>query len=500
MCRRRLRGVSVLFLFLFACTTHTAKTDADTVVPDGDVPTVDDAVEAESDDFILVEADEALPDADTPVSCLSMKIYENVKKAGFPLKDTNDKITFCRPGCDTPTENDPQCVRNLWEWINWTKYQDYKNGKTTFTECYPWPCELVGLKSTPITYSVCDKGLGNGEYSASMGTLYDLKIQNGKVGIVMNNGSYHSTISYDIEKDTYTTVAYASHASGYSNERFIFYTTGEDYVATQDYGNTYILSAKNTLNGYRYEVIYSDNANKAWFSRPPLVGEKWVVLNVEHRTSSTQEVVYAKVDEWQWRELKFGKIYEGNIVDNRLTFITDQREIYVCDLDKLPFDPAKECTRIDRAGETAYQPRLNEEDKNQLVYFAGVGEYGITLVDLSGATPQYTLLPATPSETQAMGTYPDQFKGNIVLNNETFMPLNDVRADYKACFYRVDLKKNYCPSKPTYQEDGRYDQGYNSFDGNYQLWKTPSGTIARFRDIQCYCEKEGLCPFEGLTR
>ena len=505
---RRWSIILLAMLFLVACSSSKPSIDADVVTPDGETPAVDDAVSVEEDEMV-VEQDEIIPDADNAV-CLDLRVYDNVKAAGFPLKDANGKITFCRSGCDTPTENDPQCARNLWDWLNWKHYQEYLNGKNgadfgskyNYKECYPWPCVLPEVKSNEVSYSPCDHTLGSNDLHADSGTLYDLRVENGFIGGEMLNGGIGArTLVFDIANNTFMSIASSGNGTGYRAGRLIFYSITNDVMSRPEegIGNTYIFSAKKNATGYKYELIYDDLAHMARFSRPPLVGEKWVVLNIEHRTSGMQEVVYAKVDEWQWHDLKFGKVYEGNIVDNRLTFITDQREIYVCDLDKLPFDPSKECTRIDRAGETAYQPRLNEEDKNQLVYFAGVGEYGITLVDLSEATPQYTLLPATSSETQAMGTYPHQFKGALILYDEMFMPINEeTRADYKACFYRIDLKKNYCPSKPSFS-DGRYDQGYNSFDNKFQLWKVPSAGLARFRDIQCYCEKEGVCPFEGLT-
>ena len=94
-----------------------------------------------------------------------------------------------------------------------------------------------------------------------------------------------------------------------------------------------------------------------------------------------------------------------------------------------------------------------------------------------------------------MGMGPEQFKGNAILYTEAFMPTNSSRQDYKACIYRTDTKKQHCPTKPSFL-DGRYDMGFNSFDGNYQLWKAPASINARFRDISCYCTKEGICPFE----
>jgi len=490
-------------LIVAACETSKTAHDGDTVsgdndssVQEGDLLTTDDTIPMD-DDALLTETDQPLvPDADTSL-CADLKVYENVKKAGFPLKDTNGKITFCRPGCDTPTENDPQCARNIWDWRNWQRYQNYKNGTKNYHECYPWPCTLPEMQAFPVSYSECDHDLTLNGYSASSGVLYDLRLEKDMIGIEMESTDSAQLIHYDIKKDAYANVAPNGHAAGYRSEQFFFYVIFNDYYTEGEVGYSYILSAKKNTTGYRYEVIYDDEQHQAYFSRPPLVGDKWVVLNISHRATGIIEVVYSKVDEWKWHDLKFGKIYEGNVVGGRLTFINDNREVYVCDLDKLPFDPAKECLRINREGEMAYQPRLNEENNNQLVYFAGVGQYGLTLVDLSSAKPTYTLLPVVPSEKEPMGIEPEQFKGNLISYIDMFIPENSSRKDYKSCFYRIDTKKQYCPTKPSFK-DGRYDMGFNSFDGNYQLWKAPASINARFRDIACYCEKEGICPLAGL--
>jgi hypothetical protein len=100
----------------------------------------------------------------------------------------------------------------------------------------------------------------------------------------------------------------------------------------------------------------------------------------------------------------------------------------------------------------------------------------------------------TATEKNYIGALNDQLKGNVVLYSEMHVSENTGLKDLKACFYRLDTKKQYCPTE--YAAKTIYDQGFNSFDGNYHLWKSPGGPIAKIRDLTCYCEKEGICPFE----
>ena len=92
-------------------------TDVDTPVPD---PDISDSLSDDLSDEVSDTESEVLTDtdADTAVPCLDLRYNENTIKTNFPFKDKNGKPTFCRPGCDTPTETDPQCVRNIWEWDN----------------------------------------------------------------------------------------------------------------------------------------------------------------------------------------------------------------------------------------------------------------------------------------------------------------------------------------------------------------------------------------------
>ena len=451
-------------------------------------------------DFDTAADKDEIPDNDSAVECLNLKYFANLEKTNFPLKDKDGKLTFCRPGCDEPTENDPQCVHNIWKWLNWGRYQEMQKGYEGLKECYPWPCVLPDVKSWTFANDPCSSSLSGKYYEASMGTLYDLFLENGKIGIQMVGGgpgnlSSSRIVLYNIEKDEFETIGSSGHGAGYRYGRFIFYTTLGD-ISDEKQDNRFIMSAKHLPDGnWKYEMIYTDDLHQARFQRPPFVGKKWILIQVEHMASGVRKVLYSKADKWEWHELDTpdNKIGEGNIVGDKLSLTTFGKKIYVCDLSKLP-KSLSDCSRIDRSGEEAYHPRLDEENSNRLVYYA-LGRYEFILVDMSTTPFTYTVLPFEPSEEQCIGGYPDHFKGNIILYNDDFYDTSSDKLDYKGCFYRIDKKKGYCP-KTSIHSDGRYDMGFNSFDGNYHLWKTPSGTIAAFRDLKCYCEKEGVCPFE----
>ncbi|MBR6245513.1 hypothetical protein IKR20_08085, partial [bacterium] len=143
--------------FLVSCSSSNSSNDSD-AVPDSDSNNSGTADVDVSEDSDPVDDSDKTPDADSDVDndsdtsetveCLDLRYNENTIKTPFPFKDENGKATFCRPGCDTPSENDPQCVRNIWDWDNWEEYQVYLEAQekdpnqTKERECYPWPCKL----------------------------------------------------------------------------------------------------------------------------------------------------------------------------------------------------------------------------------------------------------------------------------------------------------------------------------------------------------------------
>ena len=145
----------IALFFLVSCSSSHSSADSD-IIPDADSDdsetTADDNTDSEEDVDFVDDSDET-PDSDTheTVECLDLRYNESTIKTPFPFKDANGKPTFCRPGCDTPTENDPQCVRNIWKWQNWDEQQAYLKeqekdpNQTKERSCYPWPCKLPDM-------------------------------------------------------------------------------------------------------------------------------------------------------------------------------------------------------------------------------------------------------------------------------------------------------------------------------------------------------------------
>ncbi|HRZ78472.1 MAG TPA: hypothetical protein P5044_00565, partial [bacterium] len=126
--------IALIFFIIFfvSCNSDSSKPDTDAVqdkdsVTDTDIP---DNIPDDSEDI------DQLTDADTDSLCYPLLI-----DAPFPYYDKDGKITFCRPGCDAPTEKDPQCMSNLWKEQNQalcTQMPQY--------DCCGYPCVMESLK------------------------------------------------------------------------------------------------------------------------------------------------------------------------------------------------------------------------------------------------------------------------------------------------------------------------------------------------------------------
>ena len=151
------------------------------------------------------------PDYDYPAGTEGDPDCPSLLNAGFPYEDKDGKITFCRK-CDLPApENDPQCVRNLWEMNNRRIMEEYPE-----YYCYPLPCDVTekAIKNDAPTIGKCDFEAESKIYHGSTGVFKQGDIWEGKIGMYATagkeiDGKYivKGSLLYDIEKKEYTMVS-----------------------------------------------------------------------------------------------------------------------------------------------------------------------------------------------------------------------------------------------------------------------------------------------------
>ena len=504
--------------FLFSCSSSQSSNDSDSI-SDSDTDTQDSETLVDEDadkDADPIEDYDKTPDADQDfdsdndsdspetVECLDLRYNENTIKTPFPFKNKNGKPTFCRPGCDTPTENDPQCVRNIWDWENWEEYQNYLKeqekdpNQTKERACYPWPCKLPDMhaktKETLDTFvSSCDRLLTVNGFSVTMGTVWSNGMYDGVVGIQLQHSSM--IVEYDPEKDEYMTLG-QNRALSFNEGRYV----AEIYDRVPgDYPNNYkvfTVSVLRTENGYFYELIRNNYKHKDKFSDPPFAGKNWVLLRL-----TGNKTVYASSKDWEWHELAGINNYagEGNIVGDHLTFITNNRELYYCDLRKYPkhIDECFKLNRKDESGneEIGHSPRIDIENEYRVVYNI-YHKHIFVEVDLHDLqNPKYTEYKIEDSTDTAFSLEIDMLHGKKISYQKFFM-LPDGTVDVIGCFYRFDKKKIYCPKEHTSSTDPSDLMGYNVFWGKWHLWKRIGRPSAIIRNLECYCKETDVCPIE----
>ncbi|MBQ3367978.1 hypothetical protein IJG44_03635 [bacterium] len=214
--------------------------------------------------------------------------------------------------------------------------------------------------------------------------------------------------------------------------------------------------------------------------------------------SSVTTIKYASSKDWEWHELGGINNYagEGNIVGDHLTFITNNRELYYCDLRKYP-KHINDCFKLNRKDESGeeelgHSPRIDLDDEYRVVY--NIYHQNIFVeVDLHDLEkPKYTEHVISKLFSNSWGWEIDMLKGNRV-------SYSDSANDDIGCFYRFDKQKTYCQTGNNFSTDPANLMGYNVFWGKWHFWKEIGRTFAIMRDWECYCEENNVCPLEPAT-
>ena len=501
--------IVVAFVVIFvACSSSKAVHDDDTVVPDGDIPTVDNAVEAETDDFIFSEADEILPDTDIDTidpDCPPLST------APFPYYKEDGTIHFCRK-CDTPTAKDPQCVTNLWKEANLNLATDHPEA-----DCYPYPCEMSNLKpmtkeeveAVYTTYSMHECDLMLGEYGwvndDTGGQIKHWNLSGGKVGFVMYKVQVDPVeyltkrkyFIYDVATKRYTAISPGDYGFAYcQGEALLYFKDARTYEGS---GTHYIGHFES--NG-TYRVVYNEPA--LYIIYTPALNDKWVFANIQEVQNGPTKMMYAKIGEWKWTNLGEGVAYYTDLHGDLLAFYDNNIKGYVCDLNKSP-KSLSDCTVVNRDTEQVRNIQF-DRDHQGIFYYSRDFNQAITRVDMAEGAGKWVYEDvitdfSDATKGVAYSLVVQQVKNNTILYLE-IEDFNGTEGGGLACFYRIDTKKRYCMKKmendPQYGEWVDFPYGHSEFEGDWFLYQKHANSPLILRDMACYCEKEGICPFEGM--
>ena len=504
-----------LLIFIFAmlmsctaCNSNGQKTDKD-AVPDTDkapdTETVDEAVDEKSD--VPDEIPDETLDEEPDEIC-----YPLLKDAQFPYYDKEGKITFCRPGCDVPTEKDPQCMSNLWKEQNealCTQHPEY--------DCCGYPCVLESLepmtkeeventyKIAVIPMSSCDLKINPYEWGidGTMGVVKSWNMSEGKIGFQMSGPLVLSMeewpvkrkyVTYDISDRKYTFVL---PARGQEQSYFKGHRIGLiSDKRSLELNNRNIFLAYISDTGRKHPV-YNKIVHRLAYE--PALNDKWAFVNLQE-TGNPYKMMYAKVGEWEWTVLGEGYGWEPGIVGDTLVLVDDKVNGWICDLSKSP-QKLEDCLKVNREGEAVRGIRINQSNEKEFIYNSNIKK--LVHLELKGEDLIYRDLISDFTEDTAKYAFSLaalQYRGNILLFEEITSSSGSSFGGL-LCYYRLDKNKKYCMKKMERDEsyaDGttRFPYGFAEFEGKWILYQKKNSTPLILRDMECYCEKEGVCPFE----
>ena len=512
--------IALFLIFLvFSCSSSHSSNDTD-VMPNtdsdsDDIETVDD--DSDSQEAEIVDDYDEMPDVDADSDTEkpdSDECQPPLSEAQFPYYDANGKITFCRPNCDTPTEDDPICIGNLWDEQNDKLCHEYPE-----YSCCGFPCVMESFKPMTIDDVVaydptardfismhkCDLLINQMTWvlDGSGGAVKSWNMSDGKIAfhvypLLLNSEKWpveSKYVAYDIATQKYSFIIPSRHQEqAYFRGKRLALISDKRSL---DLNNSNIFLAYISDDG-KVEIVYDKKVKS--ISYEPALNEKWAFVNLVD--ANGKRMMYAKVGEWKWTSLGNGLGWEPEIVGNRLAFYRDDFKGYICDLDKYP-KSLDECFNIND-GEKVRYVVLDKEDSNRAVYSANQGK--IVLMEYKDGKWNYSdLITAFSDEitgkVNVLGFIINMFRGNILLYEEAFtIGEQSVVSANKLCYYNMKSKKSYCMKKMDDQSEYNgvpvYTYGDAEFEGKWLLYQTLNSTSVILRDMDCYCLEEGICPFE----
>ncbi|HPA56771.1 MAG TPA: hypothetical protein PLT70_05015, partial [bacterium] len=226
--------------------------------------------------------------------------------------------------------------------------------------------------------------------------------------------------------------------------------------------------------------------------------EKWAVVNIEPKEGGGSSTMYAKVGTWKWTKLMEGLAYLPEIVNDKAIFYTDSFKGYYCDLSKNP-KSVDDCMIVnENESEEIRYPLINEDDETEILYESDIsGVFSIKRLKIgTDGKKEYSKLITTHESTDEVwkgAGYPLKKVTNETLYyNETLIE-NGGEKDGNACFHNRKTKKTVCMKKVEGME--KYYFGFGEWEGKWMAYQFRAVALQAIRDLDCYCEKEGVCPF-----
>ena len=457
------------------------------------------------------------PDEDSPDYC------PELTKIDFPLKDKDGSMTFCRP-CDTRTENDPDCISNLWKDSNERLCVDEPQ-----YDCCGYPCEMTSMKPRTKKYMEdnedpealaisgysldrCDIMLNPKWWSSGHYTFKTFGMSEGKIVFEANNvkvdwekyASDHFYFEFDVNTLNYrilTGVA-MKNLSYYKGNLLASIFNIKKGISDPD-GMKYIIYRDSTG---KLELVYP---NQIWdFALTPGLNEKWAFGSINEGNGEGSKIKYAEVGKWEWHELGDGVQYFQSLVGDKVTFFMDDFKGYQCDLSKSP-KSLDDCILLNNGEESMRAPTMDIDDssKTNFIYYTPVSNPDkFVRIDISKTPFEYKEfsydLPAE-YKNSLLGSEVVLIRENHLLFHITYGPNHD-NAERLKCYYRLDTNKTFCTEPVPWEYEGetggQTDMGVADFEGHVLLWQDSKRSLLKARDMECYCDwKPELCPFDDYV-
>ncbi|MBR6422815.1 hypothetical protein IKS86_08915 [bacterium] len=509
--------VVLLVFLLFSCSSSKSENDADVLLDSDsdsdDIETMDDDFDSQCSEIVDDSNETSVHDNDSDTEKSdSAECKPPLSEAPFPYYDANGKITFCRPGCDTPTDDDPICIGNLWDEQNDALCHEYPE-----YACCGTPCILESLK--PMTKEENDKVMvdDNGKImlamhkcdlkisrwfnDGSLGVVKSWNLSDGKIGFHMYplqlNPEKWSVgrkyFTYDTATQKYSLVipSRSQEQAYYKGKRLGLISDKRSL----DLNNENIFLAYIDDDG-KVEIVYDKKVKS--ISYEPALNEKWAFINLVD--SNGKRMLYAKVGEWKWTSLGNGSGWFPSLVGDTLSFVDDNVNGWICDLSKRP-QKLEECLKFNQEGEQTEYLYFDKENENRFVYY-DTFKRKIVLAERNGITFKKTDLITEFTEESASKAYsvpPRMLRGNLLLYEE--ITDDEIKNGGRLCYYRIDKNKKYCMKKmdddKTYSDGTTiFPYGFAEFEGKWLLYQKRNSMPLILRDMKCYCKEEGVCPFE----